>query len=229
MSNFAELILGAPRGFVAGCKAFNSLVDADDGGAACDAVVDACRVSYMEDRPVSGSSSSLNISHVEEVKVLSYIVYSSEHTAGAPKPTVPEMAAVLDNNSFLSRNAITKIIAGIDSVTTKAKKAVAADTDDIPENVFEELRKTSNFGRLSNLQWRLGVALQSSKCQSLNAPYVALSFDIVDNNGCKVRAKRGKARLGCCFFNLSFILFLCSSLAACLCSRLCYVMVAFFA
>ena len=202
MPGFAQLVLSAPRGFVAGCRSFNALVEGDD--VVSDAVVEACRVSYVEDRPVNSSSGS----HVEEVKVLSYIVYCSEHST--PKPTVPEMATVLDNNTFLSRNAITTIIAGIDSVTTKSKKAVAANTDDIPDNVFEELRKTSNFGRLSNLQWRLGVALRSSKCQSLSAPYVALSFDIVDNNGCKVSAWLA-------IFSLGFFLF--SLIALPLCTR----------
>ena len=197
MPNFAQLILSAPRGFVSGCKSYNTVVN---DGAQADHVVEACRVSYKEDRPVNASqfgSGQVKGDHdlIEEVKVLSYIVYCFEHAA--PKPTVPEMAAVLDSNTFLTRDAITGIIAGIDSVMS-TKETASADEDDIPDNVFEELRKTSNFGRLSNLQWRLGVALASSTCSSLSTPYISLSFDIVDNNGSKVRCSFLYPFLVCC-------------------------------
>ena len=185
MPSFVQLILSAPRGFILGCNAYNALVNDE---AQRDLVIEACRVSYKEDRPVNASQYRSGQSQgghdfIEEVKVLSYIVYCFDHAS--PKPTVPEMAAVLDSNTFLNRDAITAIIAGIDSVKSEKESAPAGE-DEIPDNIFEELRKTSNFGRLSNLQWRLGVALSSSKCARLSTPYVSLSFDIVDNNGSKV-------------------------------------------
>ncbi len=171
MPGFAHLVLSAPQGFIAGCKQFNSTVETN--AAAKDSIVEACVVSRREDHSVTDTS----MSWPEEVKVLSYLVNCFERAS--PKPTVPEMASTLDTNTFLAREAITVIIAGIDSViNSNSSTAVKMDA-------LMEIRKTSNFGRLSNLQWRLGVSLSSSSCQNLSAPYVALSFDVVDNNGRK--------------------------------------------
>lgn len=171
MPGFAHLVLSAPQGFIAGCKQFNVTVETN--AAAKDSIVEACVVSRREDHSVTDTS----MSWPEEVKVLSYLVNCFERAS--PKPTVPEMASTLDTSTFLAREAITIIIAGIDSVmNSNSSTAVKMDA-------LMEIRKTSNFGRLSNLQWRLGVSLSSSSCQNLSAPYVALSFDIVDNNGCK--------------------------------------------
>jgi len=171
MPGFAHLVLSAPQGFIAGCKQFNSTVETN--AAAKDSIVEACVVSRREDHSVTDTS----MSWPEEVKVLSYLVNCFERAS--PKPTVPEMASTLDTNTFLAREAITVIIAGIDSViNSNSSTAVKMDA-------LMEIRKTSNFGRLSNLQWRLGVTLSSSSCQNLSAPYVALSFDVVDNNGRK--------------------------------------------
>jgi len=171
MPGFAHLVLSAPQGFIAGCKQFNVTIESSPN--AKDAIVEACVVSRREDHSVTDTS----MSWPEEVKVLSYLVNCYERAS--PKPTLPEMASTLDTSTFLAREAITVIIAGIDSVMNgNSSTTVKADA-------LLEIRKTSNFGRLSNLQWRLGVSLSSSSCQNLTAPYVALSFDIVDNNGCK--------------------------------------------
>lgn len=43
------------------------------------------------------------------------------------------------------------------------------------------------LGRLVKLDWKLGVRVSSSQCQSLNTPYVALTMHIADSDG-KVRA-----------------------------------------
>ena len=170
MPGFAHLVLSAPQGFIAGCKQFNDTVETN--AAAKDSIVEACMVSRREDHSVTDTS----MSWPEEVKVLSYLVNCFERAL--PKPTIPEMASTLDTSTFLSREAITIIIAGIDSVMNSNRSTVKMDA-------LMENRKTSNFGRLSNLQWRLGVSLSSSSCQNLSSPYVALSFDVVDNNGCR--------------------------------------------
>lgn len=39
------------------------------------------------------------------------------------------------------------------------------------------------LGRLFDLQWKLGVAVSSSNCSNLGAPFVALSYKISDANG----------------------------------------------
>jgi hypothetical protein len=39
------------------------------------------------------------------------------------------------------------------------------------------------LGRLFDLQWKLGVAVSSSNCSNLSAPFVALSYKISDSNG----------------------------------------------
>ena len=41
----------------------------------------------------------------------------------------------------------------------------------------------SQLGRLFDLQWKLGVAVSSSNCSNLSAPFVALSYKISDSNG----------------------------------------------
>ena len=171
MPTFAHLVLSAPQGFIAGCKQFNATVETN--AAAKDSIVEACMVSRREDHSVTDTS----MNWPEEVKVLSFLVNCFERAL--PRPTVPEMASALDTSTFLAREAITVIIASIDSVINH-NSSTEVKMDALMEN-----RKTSNFGRLSNLQWRLGVSLSSSTCQNLSAPYVALSFDIVDNNGCK--------------------------------------------
>jgi hypothetical protein len=38
-------------------------------------------------------------------------------------------------------------------------------------------------GRLVDLKWRIGLAVESSACKSLNSVYVTLSFKVVDSHG----------------------------------------------
>lgn len=38
-------------------------------------------------------------------------------------------------------------------------------------------------GKMINFEWRIGVAVSSSKCNNIYAPYVAISFDINEPNG----------------------------------------------
>ena len=173
MPGFAHLVLSAPLGFIAGCKRLNEVIVTN--AHAKDSIVKACSVSYGEDRSVSQTT----LEFQEEVKILGFIINCFERAS--PKPTVPEMVSVLDNSTFLSREAIALIISGIDSVMSSK----TSEKDAATSSAISEHRKTVNFGRLSNLQWRLGVALSSSFCQNLCAPYVALSFDIVDTNGSK--------------------------------------------
>ena len=181
MPSFTQLVLSAPAGFVKGCRTYNKTLEVNSD--ANDEIVQTCAVSFQGDHPANESITN----YIEEVKVLSYIVYCYGHAT--PKPTVPEMASTLDSNTFLTRDAITAIIAGIDTVTNaNANANASANTKDNNNNSSNnniDIRKSSNFGRLSNLNWRLGVALSSSNCKNLSSPYVALSFDLIDNNGNK--------------------------------------------
>ena len=38
-------------------------------------------------------------------------------------------------------------------------------------------------GQLINFKWKIGVALSSSRCSSLLAPYVGIAFDIKHSSG----------------------------------------------
>jgi hypothetical protein len=187
MPSFAQLILAAPMGFISGSKLLNEAVANDE--TAKDAIVEACTAARGLDHKVCIETSSQKGGDKwqEEVKILTYVVYCFEHAT--PKPSVQEMASALDSNTFLSRDAITILISAIDTVTSAGGKGkgsgagAAVDRGAAGAAALEDIRKTSNFGRLRNLQWRLGVALSSSSCDNLSSPYIAISFDVVDPNG----------------------------------------------
>ena len=124
MPTFAQLILAAPMGFISGSKLINEAVATDE--TAKDAIIEACTAARGLDHKVCiDTSSQGGDKWQEEVKILSYVVYCFEHAT--PKPTVPEMASALDSNTFLSRDAITILISGIDSVTSAGGKGCVDD------------------------------------------------------------------------------------------------------
>jgi hypothetical protein len=53
----------------------------------------------------------------------------------------------------------------------------------------ETLNRVLNVGHLVGIDWKLGVALSSSSCNSLLAPFVTIVFHITDVNGNTVAEK----------------------------------------
>ena len=160
MSSFESLILRAPLGFTAGCGECNAY---EDLAAVVDTAVHYARMSGCA--PSSSSSSSSSSSKRRAIKSLLYII--NARNTSQPQPEIAELASVLDQYTTLSRASITALAAGLESYSIPA------------EQVFS----TVHNGKLTSLQWRLGVSLASSSCKNLLSPYVALSFTVIDGNG----------------------------------------------
>ncbi|XP_030642988.1 COMM domain-containing protein 6 [Chanos chanos] len=47
----------------------------------------------------------------------------------------------------------------------------------------QEVQAMSSIGQLVDLQWKLGMAVSSDTCRSLNSPYVSLVLKIADTSG----------------------------------------------
>ena len=101
----------------------------------------------------------------EGTKSLMYIIYA--RNSSTPRPEVTELAAILDSHTALSRACITSLVAGLDA---------AGDELGVGDGSI-------CGGKLTGLQWRLGVSLASSSCSQLLSPYVALNFTVTDSNG----------------------------------------------
>lgn len=43
-------------------------------------------------------------------------------------------------------------------------------------------KQSFSIGKLVNLRWRLGIAVKSSSCSALNAPFVSLLMEVEDGN-----------------------------------------------
>ena len=154
---FETLILGAPLGFINGCGVCNTL---EDPSSVVELAVQSARTSGSA--PSSSSSSSPKD---RAVKSLVYIINARNQSQ--PAPEVTELASVLDLHTTLSRLCITALAAGLEVYPIPAEGGLPA----------------SQSAKLSNLHWRLGVALASSTCKSLLSPYVSLSFNVKDGNG----------------------------------------------
>tara|TARA_A100001035_G_C27683129_1_gene454078 strand:+ start:291 stop:839 length:549 start_codon:yes stop_codon:yes gene_type:complete len=119
----------------------------------------------------------------EEVKALLFIFHC--YAEASPKPEEKEIAMALDLNTSLSRTAIACIVKCVGCIREIEATIEATSGSETPVEVMN--RKMSNYGRVSNLKWRLGVAVASSTCKNLSAPYVSLAFDVTMSNGFKKR------------------------------------------
>ena len=168
MPSLLTLLHSAPPGFIQGCKSFSSALESDAGVA--DEVMSGVLLSKQADEAVSNTHTSW----LEETKAVSYIMYCCQNAS--PSPAATEIASCLDVNTFLTRTAIAAIVSGVERIVNELKSGDNEGTASV---------QTTNFGRLSNLKWHLGVTMSSSECQNMSSPYVSMSFDIVDNNGNK--------------------------------------------
>jgi hypothetical protein len=151
---FAGLILAAPLGFLNGCNELSSLDD-EKFAAVLSVALAASRSGHA---PAASTV-------CEGTKSLMYIIYALN--SSTPRPEVTELAAVLDSHTALSRACITSLVGGLD--------AAAAELGAGESSICG--------GKLTGLQWRLGVSLASSSCSQLLSPYVALNFTVTDSNG----------------------------------------------
>eukprot|EP01038_Epipyxis_sp_PR26KG_P007817 gene7817-10619_t len=162
MPTFVSIILSAPIGFNDGCLALNSesLNDGNSITLRTQQILATTKAKELKNHLIEKIDTN-------ETKVLKYIVRSI--SAAVPSVTKKEIASVLDTVTFLSRDCIAQIIAGLEE-------------DGNPE-VLESLKKfTNQSGKLENFKWRIGVALSSSSCKRFFSPYVSISFDIIDCN-----------------------------------------------
>ncbi|MBN3308208.1 COMD6 protein, partial [Amia calva] len=49
--------------------------------------------------------------------------------------------------------------------------------------VHQDTKAMINVGKLVDLQWRLGMAVSSDTCRSLNYPYVSMTLKVADSAG----------------------------------------------
>ena len=120
---------------------------------------------------------------IEEVKALLFIFHC--YSEASTKPEDKEIAMALDLNTSLSRAAITCIVKCVGCIREIDATIQATSGSETPVEVMN--RKMSNYGRVSNVKWRLGVAVASSTCKKLSAPYVSLAFDVTISDGTKKR------------------------------------------
>lgn len=160
MPTFEACILGPPPGFIAGCRALNSKfknqtrsVETFRGG-----VVDILKMGYISALHVSRSE----VYAMDALGVVTYLITS--WISSTPRPSAKEAAIFLDLNSALSRDVIEML------VTTFCEVARA------DQSVF--VTSTVNSGKVERLRWKLGVAVGSSKCADINAPYVQISLQL---------------------------------------------------
>jgi len=175
MPSFEVLIMGASLGFMPGCAKLNAAAaDAE----VCSQILDGAVKAHK-----SGSSVTVG-DYCEEIKVLSYILYSREQAQ--PRPALTEVAAVLDSNTILTRESITAFCAGLDTILPPSSPSSSQQQQQTVEGeVSSSLEATvrKSGGQLFNFQWRLGVAISSSACKALSSPYVAVTFSVRDSNG----------------------------------------------
>ena len=171
---FSHLVTSSPQGFHFGCEKLNDLIEANEGSSAAELVRLSPKL-YADGL----SAIESNKKWIEEVKVLLFIFHC--YFEASPKPEEKEIAMALDLNTSLSRTAITCIVKCVGCIREIEATIEATSSSETPVEVMS--RKMSNYGRLSNLKWRLGVAVASSSCTNLSAPYVSLAFDITTSDG----------------------------------------------
>lgn len=176
MPSFDCLILSAPSGFSRGCALLNDMVvsnvDGEEGGASS---IVATLLKKLLLQPNYAPNPALLSQYKEEFAALKFLVRS--YFAANPKPTVKLMATALDSSTLLERGVIELLVSIIDSVNTSSEAEAAHAT--VPSS------SSSSIGKLSNFQWRAGVAITSNQCSKLTSPYVSISFDVKKSDGSK--------------------------------------------
>lgn len=92
---------------------------------------------------------------------------------------VESLRGALENYTDLSEAAIAAVV----------RSWQAAENDRMDGAPKEEecniaaVERAFSIGELVGLEWKLGVAISSNRCQNLSAPFVELIFRVADRNG----------------------------------------------
>ena len=174
--SFGQLVISSPHSFHAACDRLNRLLEED--GAMGEELVTLAPQLHSD-----GLSAVENKGMSEEMKAMLFIMHC--YAEAEAKPEDKEIATALDLNTFLSRTSIGYVVRCLGAVREVEATVAATSGSETPVEVMN--RKLSNYGRVTNLQWRLGVALASSKCKNISSPYVALSFDVTTSDGVTIK------------------------------------------
>lgn len=116
MPSFEHSIVSAPAGFVQGCVSLNDLAAGDEA-----VLLDLINKCLKEaDYVPKGEEAA----HKNVIKTLNYIIRSSKHSS--PAPTYPQMATILDSNTFLNRSTVEKIIIEMQTFSSNAEETKPA-------------------------------------------------------------------------------------------------------
>lgn len=183
MPTFESLIMAAPAGFSHSCSNLNSFATSD-AATFEDIVAKSLKNFAVTD--------SIQKDHACHMKVVNFIIRS--YKSATPIPSFQQMAVALDQNTLLTRECVEKLIVVMQSnqasetpENTSLLSQVILDAINnfkclvvIPVFSFSGSQLS---GKMQNLKWRVGVAVTSSVCKNLSAPYVLLSFDIKELDG----------------------------------------------
>lgn len=101
-------------------------------------------------------------------KTMKYI-YNS-YKLSKPKVDSSSIANILDTKSFLSRECIEKIVGKLDQY--------GQNNDLLSLNM---IKTTSNH--MVNFKWKIGLSINSNRCDNLRSPFVKISYDIQSPSG----------------------------------------------
>lgn len=180
-----ELLTKAAHGFHGSCGSLNALID-EDGfePAQLDTLLSSLHVTGPKKNDGMDRDEA---KFGKERDALSFIwsCYREAQASNDVSISVKEFAAVLDNQTVLSRNAITVIVQSIKGQESKTEGAEGAEGGDNVNktglDALANITSNSKYGRISNLSWRLGLVMSSNSCTNMNTPYITLSMDIQDS------------------------------------------------
>lgn len=106
MPSFENFVIGAPVGFSQGCISLNELAISDEAYFAQLVNNSLKKSDYLP-------KDAKDLQHKNEIKCLNYLVRSSRQAT--PVPTIPQIATILDTNSFLTRDCVEKLAVELQS------------------------------------------------------------------------------------------------------------------
>jgi hypothetical protein len=189
MPTFEQYILSAPYGFTNACLAVNKLLSENEEGSPLATIIEDI-VQESWNNVVNKIDSDQFNQYKNEKKAIIYIIKSMKQSN--PAPSIANAANLLASNSFLTKDAIEKILIKIKELSSQEN----TDT--------KQILKSST--KMQNFQWKIGVAISSNTCKSLFAPYVSIRFDLKNEEG---KLVPHTAELSYEQFKVRFILQLC--------------------
>lgn len=159
MPSFNILIISGPLGFTQFCKDLNELVK--------DEIKFNEIVSNSFSSIITNSALPIGNNKIENNCINGVAFICRCCIQAAPTPEDKEIAISLNNNTTLSRKVIESLVV----IYNEMKENTTVLT---PKN---------SVGQLTDVTWKLGVALQSSQCAQLLTPFVSLQLRVSDARG----------------------------------------------